>query len=396
METYSSAPNIEIKIGDEMNAVLQYKAQLASGVLDLSDRRIEEQELEYVNELVHLCQCHHLVLTQNMLERTREPFPSFITVLDLSLNRLTALSLEGLSCLVELNVSRNNLESLEGVDCCPALQTLNASHNEISFVCGYAANAQLTELDLSSNKIATVEDLRGVSVWGSVRTFDVTGNPLMDVPHVRLTIKHLLSNLVWLNSKKQPSSPKVGNNREKGFGAFTATPKGERAAQGTPKMLGYASIHKRGEPVEFDRSPIQVSKHDLELSKMGFANSRRKNVSRNENANGQGGEKKRNASKHSRSVPRSEGWGKRMPRERKIDRSRGPARRKGAERGKKHARSAISARGKATTGITRKQTQSLRPSSPGSDIDMEKMLAKMIKHKRSLLSKLQATMADNA
>ena len=145
-----------------------------------------------------------------------------------------------------------------------------------------------------------------------------------------------------------------------------------------------------------DRSPIQVSKHDLELSKMGFANSRRKNVSRNENANGQGGEKKRNASKHSRSVPRSEGWGKRMPRERKIDRSRGPARRKGAERRKKHARSAISARGKATTGITRKQTQSLRPSSPGSDIDMEKMLAKMIKHKRSLLSKLQATMADNA
>ncbi len=382
--TIPSTPIIEIKVGggdlSEINAVLHYKKQLSNGILDLSDRQIEEEELDYVNELAQICQCHHLVLKQNYLEHTRKRFPSFITILDLSMNKLEEISLEGLWSLSELNISRNCIKTLKGVDCCPALQVLNASHNEVSFVCGYAANTRLTELDLSFNKVSTIEDLRGISVWESIQTFDVTGNPVNNIPYARLTIKHLLTNLVWFNRKKEPSSPKAKPSR-------FATARGNKpVSEKTPRKLGYATLHGQGSSDTL-KQPVQVSVREQKYQTLSASSAINKSISNREKMGLQTaliGDKNRTSARQTRS---QHGKG-RSTHKRKQPQDKLRSYRNDDLNGKQKKGTKPSS--KYRTKTVRISTLGPRSSSPS--LDMEELLCNMIVQKRSLLSKLQRAM----
>ena len=197
----------------ENPSATQYKKQLDNGILNLSHRGIDESELPSINELVVLCEAHFLVLSYNKISSIQTSFPSSLQVLDVSTNKISTLIGKGfraLRNLVHLDVSSNALTTLEGLEYCQSLQTINASYNSIQFVDGLTSlHNKLLEIDISYNQIESMQNLRSLCMCSSLQTLHVRGNPVSFDRSMRHLILHMLPNVRLLDGNKQAPSPRT-------------------------------------------------------------------------------------------------------------------------------------------------------------------------------------------
>ncbi|ORC92297.1 putative leucine-rich repeat protein (LRRP) [Trypanosoma theileri] len=127
-----------------------------------------------------------------------------LTVLDLSNNSLNSLDATSLpSCLARLKISNNELQSLRGLaSAVPKLQELDVSFNRITSsgigdlpktlstlilqgnlidsVSPLLTLQHLSNLDLSSNRIVDIKELRRLGVLRALRYLELHGNPVME------------------------------------------------------------------------------------------------------------------------------------------------------------------------------------------------------------------------
>ena len=238
----------------------QYKKQLDNGILNLSHRGIDNSELASINELVILCEADFLVLSHNQLkEISIIAFPKQIKILDLSANKIPTLIGNGfkkLRHLIHLDVSNNLLTTLEGLEYCQSLETINASYNNIQFVDGLTSfHTKLIELDISYNEVEQLENLRSLCLCSTLQTLHIRGNPVSFDRSMRHLILHMLPNVRLLDGNKQAPSPRARSSPEmvdftiKPVPGSAYRPKHVRIAGGGAMSSGkstttYAKLHE--------------------------------------------------------------------------------------------------------------------------------------------------------
>jgi internalin A len=103
-----------------------------------------------------------------------------LLVLDLAANQLSGLDVD-LSCLTriqELNISYNNLTSLDGIENIPSLTTLAAHKNQLTDIDALASQDKLVSVNLGFNKI---EDIDALSKLGQAQELLLNANNLTDI-----------------------------------------------------------------------------------------------------------------------------------------------------------------------------------------------------------------------
>eukprot|EP00760_Papus_ankaliazontas_P019167 PhM_4_TR17919/c1_g1_i1/m.10921 len=194
--------------------------------VNCSGRGIVELDLNVVfaseEERNALAVVKHLDLSRNELRvvNNLQPF-SCLSTLDLQHNRITQLAglplgltrlcvahnelttLEGLVTLPflqELDVSNNRLSTLTGLPRTSPLTTLKLGHNRLSNLSGIeAVGNTLQMLELDSNYLCVVEDLRPLSRMKSLQQLSVKDNPLVDSGNHRSMIVSLVPSLLVLD-----------------------------------------------------------------------------------------------------------------------------------------------------------------------------------------------------
>ncbi|KAK2952133.1 hypothetical protein BLNAU_12984 [Blattamonas nauphoetae] len=109
-----------------------------------------------------------------------EKSPPSLAFVDLSENQLQ--NCIGLPpSVISLNLSKNKIDSLEGLSKCCQLTKLDLSQNRIVKFDGVDLTTlvSLIDLDLSSNLISDVNSLRSLSVLPSLRKIRLGGNPIL-------------------------------------------------------------------------------------------------------------------------------------------------------------------------------------------------------------------------
>ncbi|POM74211.1 Nuclear regulatory subunit of Glc7p type 1 protein serine-threonine phosphatase [Phytophthora palmivora] len=131
-------------------------------------------------------------------------FP-FVTVLDLSRNKLAKLPEEGLTVfprLEVLNLADNRIKAITGLIKTSKLRALSLSHNFIRSVRNIEHLEHLEILQLSHNQIATVHALRLLSLNKMLTHLNLDGNPVVetDERQKRKNIVHVRNLLPALQS----------------------------------------------------------------------------------------------------------------------------------------------------------------------------------------------------
>ena len=102
---------------------------------------------------------------------------NLVRSVNISLNNLIKVP-EGLTkSLLIINVSRNRLKSLTGIEVCTRLILLNASHNQIQTVSTIGALQKLRELFLGQNWLPSAT-LKEFAVLKSLQLLDLSNNKL--------------------------------------------------------------------------------------------------------------------------------------------------------------------------------------------------------------------------
>jgi hypothetical protein len=105
--------------------------------------------------------------------------------------------------LLRLDLSGNYLDDLTGLLSCMSLISLNASNNCIKMI--PALPSSLIELDLSYNRLASLNNLRLLTFSPSITVLRVAGNPIVETSRIyRVTLCSILSNLEQLDDDFRP------------------------------------------------------------------------------------------------------------------------------------------------------------------------------------------------
>ncbi|KAF4138013.1 WW domain-containing protein [Phytophthora infestans] len=153
---------------------------------------------------------------------------SFVTVLDLSRNKLGKLLDDGLSAfprLEVLNLAENQLKIISGLTKTFQLRALGLNHNCIRIVKNIEHLTQLEILELAHNGIATVHALRILSLNNKLTHLNLDGNSVVDTDErqKRMNIVHvrnLLPALQLLGSIPLAHTKKVSSDTNTGKGIF--------------------------------------------------------------------------------------------------------------------------------------------------------------------------------
>ena len=245
-------------------------SKLETGVLDLSVRELQDNDLHGVAQLVDVCSVHSLGLARNALTQLCVALPSRLVVLDVSHNRLESLAGRGLQQLTSLQTliaSHNRLQTMDGLETCVSLQTLDLSHNEIQAVNALPQHRDLYSLDLSCNNIKSLDDVRMLAHM-HMQVLHLHGNPIHATHGTgyRLILSHMLPTVRCLDDVLQAPSPYI--NRDSLSGSPARRIEAHENATGTTesvsslartywakkpnkvqvsskKSLSYLTIHKR-------------------------------------------------------------------------------------------------------------------------------------------------------
>eukprot|EP00948_MAST-09A_sp_MAST-9A-sp1_P001337 g1337.t1 len=198
-------------------------------VLDLSGRHLKRKDLPQVFAIVAQHKSQRVDLSSNLfvtlsLSESQgdsdiyRAFPKCLRELDLSKNQLKVLFLPGphdnithsfsdLVNLRALNLSKNLLESLDGLHHLVNLEFLNLANNKLDRVDGLETLSKLCNLNLAENLISTSGGIRSLSLNRNLRTLKLSGNPLASQKNYRVTVMHFIPSVGLLDGVKlAPSS----------------------------------------------------------------------------------------------------------------------------------------------------------------------------------------------
>ena len=125
--------------------------------------------------------------------------------LDLSRNRITKIVGNLPSTLTRLDLSYNKLQTIQGTMLCLNLQHLNISNNILKQTDDLPFN--LSKLDLSGNILKEDIDLRLIALCANLQSLWIEGNPVVEIlPNWRVRLISLLPNLIELDGKSLPKT----------------------------------------------------------------------------------------------------------------------------------------------------------------------------------------------
>lgn len=121
---------------------------------ETDSKRVFQQDLP-------LHEQEHVNLTSKSLYKCMDlPWTNNVKSLSYHSNYIGAIDfLNGLSCLVQLDFSHNNLEMITGLEYVPNLKVLHLGCNKIAKIGGIKHLAQLEVLSLDNNRIKAIENL---------------------------------------------------------------------------------------------------------------------------------------------------------------------------------------------------------------------------------------------
>eukprot|EP00760_Papus_ankaliazontas_P024217 PhM_4_TR2141/c0_g1_i1/m.87475 len=156
--------------------------------VDLSDNTLED--ILVIGALPHLVT---LNCAKNKLSSFVDALSPCINLqnLDVSLNQITSMEkYSGFKYLQVLNLSGNKIEEIDGLEGLASLRELNLSDNKIKAVRGLQGCRDVRRLDLSKNEIQDVSGVRDCLMLEELRVED---NEIMDISHLTtLTRLHTL------------------------------------------------------------------------------------------------------------------------------------------------------------------------------------------------------------
>lgn len=130
----------------------------------------------------------YLNISKNRLTRLNglESLTNLNILLVTSNQLLTTIGLQGCIHLLHLDVSDNHLVEMEQLDQCPLLITLKATSNALIQIPNLFNAILLNELDLSSNSLTLIDDL-SIGSWLPFLThFHLANNSLQDLSMIKL------------------------------------------------------------------------------------------------------------------------------------------------------------------------------------------------------------------
>eukprot|EP00162_Nutomonas_longa_P007475 comp17803_c0_seq1/m.30726 comp17803_c0_seq1/g.30726 ORF comp17803_c0_seq1/g.30726 comp17803_c0_seq1/m.30726 type:complete len:244 (+) comp17803_c0_seq1:22-753(+) len=160
-------------------------------------------------------------LTESFLKKIAGHFDlEGIYALDLSGKSVSRLDDLNTKCpkLVSLDLSRNNISELTGLEGLTDLKKLDLSGNRIREVNDLADLFSLEVLDLSNNSIATIKDLSALAQFKSLKTLHVAKNPICENSSYKEKIKDLIPSLTNID----------GDRVQNGLGPVSSVPLHER------------------------------------------------------------------------------------------------------------------------------------------------------------------------
>ncbi|XWS26790.1 hypothetical protein CRYUN_Cryun26dG0060400 [Craigia yunnanensis] len=130
----------------------------------LKELYVSKNEVTKMEEIDHLHELQILELGSNRL-RLLENLQNFTKLQELWLgrNRIKVINLCGLRCIKKISLQSNRLTSMIGLEECVALEELYLSHNGIAKMEGLSTLVNLRVLDVSSNKLTSVNDIQNLT-----------------------------------------------------------------------------------------------------------------------------------------------------------------------------------------------------------------------------------------
>ena len=157
-----------------------YAAQLAS-VTDLSSDCAQDdirtlKDLELLPSLISL-HLYDELLIEDYSSLARLPSLTSLTISKCALTDDALQQINACTQLTNLNISDNQITSLDGINQLTYLENLDASHNEITSIAALEYPA-LAYLNLSNNWLS---DLSGIENLSSLTCLDISGNLISDL-----------------------------------------------------------------------------------------------------------------------------------------------------------------------------------------------------------------------
>lgn len=140
---------------------------------------------------------------ENVIERHRKTKEDGDRTIDLSNMDLTFLShMDRLVLMNEVNMSNNQLSSLDGCNFLQCVKFLNVSKNSLCRITKKNSPLRLgylEELSLADNNISNLELLKSLRYCTLLRKLDMRGNPCCQSSNYREEVKSILANLQELD-----------------------------------------------------------------------------------------------------------------------------------------------------------------------------------------------------
>lgn len=216
---------------------------------------LRKETLEAVSALVETLKQEEndkmarLIILDCSLARFPAPLPPSVTSLDLSMNQLSTIELEGLVNLRVLRLSHNLIRKVYGLDDVVQLEELVLDHNLLTSVENVAQLPCLRLLDVSCNMISKVSSVRELSLCSSLRELRIQCNPVASLraqlvnllPQVELLDTGLPASSVSSSYSSSSSSSSARPSKRIGAGKAAVTAAATAAATGS-----YARMKSEG------------------------------------------------------------------------------------------------------------------------------------------------------
>nr|XP_006633397.1 PREDICTED: leucine-rich repeat and guanylate kinase domain-containing protein isoform X1 [Lepisosteus oculatus] len=134
---------------------------------------------------------------------------SSLTHLSLGSNRISHI--DGLDNLPikELWLRGNQIQKIENLENLQNLQALDLSFNKIQSLCGLQNHDLLETINLESNQISEIDEVRHIHDLPLLRDLNLLRNPIQEQPDYRLSVLFLLQRLTHLDQERVKAEEKV-------------------------------------------------------------------------------------------------------------------------------------------------------------------------------------------
>lgn len=167
-------------------------------LLDITD--YYKEALNYLNKLMALdpfrINYYRDLVSKLELDKKLRELDGSTTCINLSgMSLLSVPCLDKLCLMKFMNLSDNNLTSLNDAYFLQCIEVLVLHHNNISDCTGIAYLKELVIIDLSYNDIRNVEDLLPLGKCPKLETILIEGNPIKCIPNYEVHIRKCLPNV---------------------------------------------------------------------------------------------------------------------------------------------------------------------------------------------------------